>query len=307
MSPDERPLVPPTRPAAASWLRRTFAVSTSAAAWRERVGLAAWLLAAYGWVRWWQQSLALTPAHLAGAAGLVLALALLARRGWVRLLGPVLFYDVLRNARRGRFILLRWLYALGLLLLLLWVHSMWSLERYRTGDAPADYKALARLAEDYFRAFSIVQFVVVALLTPAYVAGAVAEEKERKTLEFLLATDLNDREIVFGKLVSRVGNLALFVLTGLPVLSLMQFFGGIDPGLLMLSFAVTGLTAASLAGLGILNSVLRRRARDAIVLTYLAAAGYLVLTGVTAFLKAVFAHYGWLGWTLPGGQGMIDL
>ena len=35
------------------------------------------------------------------------------------------------------------------------------------------------------------------MLTPAYVAGAISEEKDRKTLEFLLATDLRNREIGF--------------------------------------------------------------------------------------------------------------
>src|SRR5262249_7626029 len=161
-----------------------------------------------------------------------------------------------------------WLYAVGLLLLLLWVHSMWNLHlRFTANPRPLDYKAQAELAEMFFAAFAVTQFVVGVALTPAYIAGGVAEEKERKTLEFLLATDLRNREIVFGKLVARAGNLALFVLTGLPILSLMQFFGGIDPGLLLVSFAATALTAASLAGLSILNSVLRRKARDAIVLT----------------------------------------
>jgi ABC-type transport system involved in multi-copper enzyme maturation permease subunit len=96
----------------------------------------------------------------------------------------------------------------------------------------------------------------------------------------LLATDLRGREIVFGKLLARLGNLALFVMTGLPVLSLMQFFGGIDPEMLLASFAVSALTACSLAGLGILMSVQRRRARDAIILTYLAALGYVAVASL---------------------------
>jgi ABC-type transport system involved in multi-copper enzyme maturation permease subunit len=261
------------------------------------VALGIWLLAAGGLAYRCISTGEFGPAHLAGAAALVISLALLARNGLVRILGPVLAYDVLRNARRGRFILMRWLYAIGLLLLLLWVYSIWRAEGfYRSQGLANDYREMTRLGESYFVAFSITQFLAVALLTPAYVAGAIAEEKEKKTLEFLLATDLENREIVFGKLVSRVGNLALFILTGLPVLSLMQFFGGIDPGLLMASFAATGITAASLAGLSILNSTLRRRARDAIVLTYLAAIGYLAATGATQFLKYTLGFYGALNW-----------
>jgi ABC-type transport system involved in multi-copper enzyme maturation permease subunit len=261
----------------------------------EAVGLAAWAVAAVGWVVWcWRSGWAVGPPHLAAAAGLILALALLARRGWVRLFGPVLFYEALRAARRARFFLLRWLYAVGLLLLLLWVHWIWSLDRgaqVQGGATEQAYKQQARLAEQFFYAFAAVQFAAVVLLTPAYVAGGVAEEKERRTLEFLLATDLRGREIVFGKLLARVGNLSLFILTGLPVLSLMQFFGGIDPGLLLASFAITALTAASLAGLGILLSVQRRRARDAIILTYLAAAGYVTIVSACWLIPPALAEY----------------
>jgi ABC-type transport system involved in multi-copper enzyme maturation permease subunit len=285
--------MPPTVPESLAWLRRTVAWSNSPDAWRERLGLVFWLGGALLWWHWFASGgHVLGPQHLAVAAGLVLALAFLARRGWLRLFGPVLFYEVLRNARRGRYFLLRWLYAVGLLLLLLWVHWIWTLDyQYGANRRPLDFQAHARLAEMYFVAFAVTQFVVVVALTPAYVAGAVAEEKERKTLEFLLATDLHNREIVFGKFVARLGNLGLFLLTGLPVLSLMQFFGGIDPGLLLASFAVTALTALSLAGLGVLNSVLRRRARDAIVITYLAAVGYVGLASLSLLLPTLIAGY----------------
>ncbi len=282
--------MPPFVSQSLAWLRHTFAWSNSRQSWQERLGLAAWLAAAVAW--FYLGDRLGGPLQLTTAAGLVLALALLARRGWLRLFGPVLFYEVIRSARRGRYILLRWLYAVGLLLLLVWVHSMWNLEqRYGQDNKPLDYKMQAQLAEQFFAAFAVTQFIVVVLLTPAYVAGSIAEEKERKTLEFLLATDLRNREIVFGKLLARAGNLILFVLTGLPVLSLMQFFGGIDPGLLLATYAVTALTAASLTGLGILNSVLRRRARDAIVITYLAAIGYVIVASLALAVPPLLSAY----------------
>ena len=130
---------------------------------------------------------------------------------------------------------------------------------------------MSRLAEKYFIAYMVVQFILVCLLTPAAVAGAIADEKERRTLEFLLATDLRDREILFGKLASRVGALLLFLLAGVPVLSAIQFFGGIEPDLVLAGFAATFTTVLVLAAVSIAASVLAKRARDAIVLTYLAA------------------------------------
>ena len=121
--------------------------------------------------------------------------------------------------------------------------------RYR-GGGQIRPKDLSRLAETFFSVYMVVQFILVCILTPAAVAGAIADEKERRTLEFLLATDLRDREILFGKLASRVGSLLLFLLAGLPILGLMQFFGGIDPDLVLAGFAATFATVLTLAAVG---------------------------------------------------------
>jgi hypothetical protein len=200
------------------------------------------------------------------AQGVVVAVLLLVlfavglRRGWVKLFGPVLLYDLVRTARRSRSFLLRSLYAASLLLMLFFCYSDWfgSSNRYWT-DVFFENKTIppgviAQFAEDFFTNFLIVQLGMVFLLTPAYTATAIAEEKERRTLDFLLATDLRGREIVLGKLVPRLAQLSLVILTGLPILGFLQLLGGVDPNLLLVGFAGTALTMLSLASLGILNS-----------------------------------------------------
>lgn len=181
----------------------------------------------------------------------LVVLAELASGGALKIFGPVLYYEIVRVGRRGRVFLLRSVYALFIFLLLVWIWISWGREYASRTDQTRD---LARLAETFFFTFAIIQFFCVLLLTPGYVAGCIADDKERRTLEFLLATDLANREIVFGKLVARIGNLLLFLLTGLPVLSLIQFFGGIDPTLLLLTFAGTGLTMLGLVGVSIMQS-----------------------------------------------------
>jgi ABC-type transport system involved in multi-copper enzyme maturation permease subunit len=68
--------------------------------------------------------------------------------------------------------------------------------------------------------------------------------------------------------------LTLFLLTGLPILSILQFMGGVDPELMLAGFAATGLTMLGIASIGILFSTLLKRPRDAIGLTYLAIIAY---------------------------------
>src|SRR5439155_423897 len=75
--------------------------------------------------------------------------------------------------------------------------------------------------------------------------------------------------IVLGELAVRLLNLLMVVLAALPVLSATEFFGGVDPELLLASFVGLGLTMLGLSSVSILMSVYARRPRDAIVLTYL--------------------------------------
>lgn len=145
-------------------------------------------------------------------------------------------------------------------------------------------RASALFAQSFFLMYMVVQVIVVVLLTPAYVAGAIAEEKDRKTLEFMLATDLNNHEIVLSKLLSRLGNMALFLMTGLPILSILQFVGGVDTELMLSGFAGTGVTVFGIGCVGILFSTLFQKPRDAIGLTYLTIITYGSLATFGAWL-----------------------
>src|SRR5690349_6765039 len=129
-----------------------------------------------------------TLAHRVVLSGLILiVLAVLSRQGWLRFFGPVLFYDMVGIARRSRYLLLRSLYVLLLSGLVFWVYILWIVNDRGRASFSADSRTAAMFAESFFYTFMSVQFVVMVVLTPAYVAGAVADEKDRKTLEFLLA------------------------------------------------------------------------------------------------------------------------
>lgn len=242
--------------------------------WPFRIAVGLWL--AIGVAAWFAADHLDRPAQVVVAGLWVVGLGLLLRQFLRSLFGPVLAFDALRVGRKRRQFWFRTGYAVFLSIAFLWVYFAWLTFGSHTAGERVPPKVLSGLAETYFSIFMVVQFILVCVLTPASVAGAVADEKERRTLEFLLATDLRDREILFGKLASRVGSLLLFLLTGLPILGLLQFFGGIDPDLVIAGFAATFATVLSLAAVSMAASVLARRARDAIALTYLLAALYVV-------------------------------
>jgi ABC-type transport system involved in multi-copper enzyme maturation permease subunit len=281
----------------------TFRWSNSVQAWHERVGdlflavggvtaAALGLLAWQGALDWplWLVVLAM--------AGLVAPALILHRAGWLKVFGPVLYYDMIRQARRSRFIVLRVLYALLLVFLLFCV----AFPRMR--QFQANTHEASTIAQTYFEVFMVAQFITVGLLTPAYVAGAIAEEKDRRTLEFMLATDLLNREIVLSKLGSRLANLGLIVLTGLPILSILQFLGGVDPNMVLAGFIVTSMTIVGQAGVSILCSVIASRPREAIALAYLGVVMYYVLAlllwlAITPFLGNIGSTPVWFGANPP--------
>jgi ABC-type transport system involved in multi-copper enzyme maturation permease subunit len=262
------------------WLRRELAPSAFRRAWRPRLGAAAVLagVVALAWhggrLATWQQA-ALWGVLLAAAA-------VLTRRGWLRLFGPVLFYDLVRTGRQGRAFQLRAAYAFALLAALSMLYATYFGREdpfgVLFGEARAATTDVAEFGSKFFVTFLGLQFGAVFVLTPAFTATAVAEEKERRTLEYLLATDLENREIVLGKLASRLLALLLLLLGGLPVLSFVQFLGGVDPNLVLAGFAATAVTMLSLGSLGILNSVYATRPRGAIFSTYVEAGAYLLIS-----------------------------
>jgi len=192
--------------------------------------------------------------------------------------GPLLPYDFVRSSRSGQLIGHRCLYA-GLLLFLLlmfywsyfprsWYLSWDALRELVTHGFRLSVQEKAALASGFFAQFMMAQFLVVVLITPLYAAGAIAEEKERRTLEFLFATDLSNREIVLGLLGARLGKLSLLLLTGLPFLSVMQFLGGVDPNFVLGGFLATTTLMLSLGSISMLCSVQARTSLGAIMGAY---------------------------------------
>src|SRR5262249_54794595 len=145
-----------------AWLRLNLAWSNSPRAWAGRGAVLALLAAGAALLRW-GDDLPAAALLLLGAL-LLLATALLPRRGWLRLFGPVLFYDLVRTARRKRYFAIRVGYALLLLALLWSVYGSYSTR----GEIPPN--RVADAAATFFKTFLDVQLVVVILLTPAYTA-----------------------------------------------------------------------------------------------------------------------------------------
>jgi ABC-type Na+ efflux pump permease subunit len=208
------------------------------------------------------------------------------------MVGSVLHQEMLLGSRRTRLYILRWVYAILLLLQVLGI-VLWILlevavnTRARTNADPSqvfNQIPFASIVGGTFAEFYVYQQMILLLLaTPAFVAGAITDEKRRGTLQYLLTADLDTRHIVLGKLFGRIAQVGLLMISGLPLFCLMAGFGGIEPATLVLTAVIFIAPLFALSSATLLASVLCKQTRDAVLVLY------------------VFGALGWIAVAFIGG------
>ena len=210
-------------------------------------------------------------------------------------LGPVMRYELITTSRRRRYYFLRVIYGLLLLFQLWSLFRAWEVQQQPGGrpfppgwQAPRSMDEMQAFAEDAFIQFAGVQGLVLMLLIPALVSGIISDEYQRKTLHYLLASRLSSAEIVLGKLAARLVHVVAFVALGLPIVSLLMLYGGLNPVNIFYVYMGTATLVLFVSGFSIAISILARRPRDAILAAYGLGALWLLLPiwleGVSKFL-----------------------
>ena len=202
------------------------------------------------------------------------------------LLGPIFRVEMVSTARRKRYFALRIVYA-ALILLVLWVSYESTQSWVQYGNVTTSIQQGTRLAAHFFYSFSWLQMLTILIIGPALAVGTIAEERERRTIEYLFATDLANHEIVLGKTIARLILLGKLVLVGLPILFLFRLMGGIPAQLLLATFLLAGSSALMITALSLCVSVWSNRARDATVRVYLLLAALFFLPMILKVFSSV--------------------
>jgi ABC-type transport system involved in multi-copper enzyme maturation permease subunit len=196
------------------------------------------------------------------------------RRARPGLVGPLFKWELVRLARRGQDARARFILAVSLLFTLTVFTFAWfphadpSDLLFGTTAQVLPLAESARFGEWFALTFLLAQLAVLALLTPAYAAGGIAEEKEKQTFVFLLVSDLTSREILFGKFLGRLAFLLGVMLAGLPILALTQFFGGMSLKFLLMSYLLTAATVTMLAAVSAASACATDTHRGALFRAY---------------------------------------
>jgi ABC-type transport system involved in multi-copper enzyme maturation permease subunit len=181
------------------------------------------------------------------------------------MIGPVLHLELLTGSRRGKLDLLRRAYTLWLMLQFFVLAG----SEFSTALVAGRGDALGQFVNDYIAILVRQHFFLMLLVTPTFVAGAIADEKSRSTLQDLLTAQLSSWEIVVGKLLGRLAQVGYVALAALPLLALVAAFGEIPP-LMVAAVAVVSIAPLfALGALSILSSVWATQTRDAVLRVYL--------------------------------------
>jgi ABC-type transport system involved in multi-copper enzyme maturation permease subunit len=197
------------------------------------------------------------------------------------LFGPIFAKEVRVAARRKRNYLLRTVY-LGLLTITVSLAWMVIAEEMTVGTARGALE-MAKFAPGLLVACGWFQLIAMTLIGPVLTSGSISEERVGRTLNVLLMTPITAWQIVAGKLLSRTLQMILLVALLLPVLAMVQAYGGVETVDLLATVALCMSTGLFAAALGMLISTFSNRVYVSILNSYF------ILLGLYLFVPFVLS------------------
>lgn len=148
--------------------------------------------------------------------------------------GPILAREAYIAPRRPRHYVQRATYATGVFILTCtaWLVLAGTQHITTIGD-------MARFGSILFQILAPLQLTLMAFLAALKAASSVAQEKDKGTLILLLMTRITNRELVVGKLLASLLDVAFMLWTALPVFALVVLLGGVSFEQVVRVFAVT--------------------------------------------------------------------
>lgn len=206
-------------------------------------------------------------------------LSLLDPRRWT---GALVSKELRVAGRRRRNYALRCIYVL---VLMIFIASVWvGVVEFRQGMAQQQTQ-MARAAKEITSGIVWFQFIGVQIVTVIVMSTAVSDEIYGRTLSVLMTTPLSNRQLILGKLISRLVPVAILIASSLPLLAVIRVLGGVPWRYLWISLTITEATVFFVASLTLLFSTLSRKMYVVVISSGLSLA---FLIGATPFLAFFF-------------------
>ena len=187
------------------------------------------------------------------------------------MIGPMFNREAAIAPRRISFYAARTLFAGAMFALTLtaWQLLVGSQRVENVGD-------LAWFGAAAFQILAPLQLAVAMPFAALLVASAVALEKDRKTFDLLLLTNLSNSDLVLGKLLASMLSVIVVVVASVPLLMIIALLGGVSTSQMLRVEAVVLASALVAGSLGSTIALWREKTFQALAMTALILVLWLV-------------------------------
>ena len=173
---------------------------------------------------------------------------------------PVLWEEMRRRLRHQRGFAVIGLYGSMLVMILLIITAATPPE--------ANPRAWPAFGRHLWQVFLIGQLLITLLISPGLTASVISGERESGTLSLLFLTPLHTTALVVEKFLGAIVQMVVVILSGLPVIAVVFFFGGVAPDEVLSGYALIVATGLLYSALGLLASCLFTRVPVAVAWAY---------------------------------------
>jgi len=196
------------------------------------------------------------------------------------------FFALLTKEMRLRMRQERTVWVLIIYVLLLGLLGWFYLSRSTSNGSSISYDWNA-IGTTLYQLLTLIQIVLTIFITPAFTSGAVNTEKELKTYDMLLCSQISSFSLVAGKLIAGLSNVLLLIIATIPLFSLVFFFGGFTPLHILQDLAVFVITAAMIASFALLCSTLFAKRSVSTAIAYMAVLLWLIVPFIYVYFVLV--------------------
>lgn len=121
-----------------------------------------------------------------------------------------------------------------------------------------------------YATLAVFQLVMILLIMPALTGSAISAEREKKTMDLLLCTQMRPAGIVLGKLLSSCLFMGLCVVCSMPMVTMAYLYGGVSLLSILQILAIDLVTIVGVGAIGLFFSTMLQRTAASIIVSYLA-------------------------------------
>jgi ABC-type transport system involved in multi-copper enzyme maturation permease subunit len=137
---------------------------------------------------------------------------------------------------------------------------------------------------------TLIEFILIGMISPTLTASAICGERERGTLDILLSTKMSPLSIILGKLLASLSKVVLLIIASTPVFAITLSLGGVSILNIIQMILLYIMTAIFCGSVGLFFSSVLKSTKSSTAASYglliFLAIGTLIITVLYYSIKA---------------------